>query len=415
MESRHRFGIATEEEIIVKKANINAKNTLKSNKKSAKQLRDYLVEKKMNTKFETMSDKELNDVLAHFYINTRRINGEKYKVSSIENFRHSLNRYLQSPPVGRKIDVIKDQAFREANLSYRAAIKELKQEGKGNVQHFPTINEDDLQKMYQSMYFNVNTPYGLQNKVQFDIRLYFCRRGAENMHAMNKNTFVVRTDANGVRYICQGIDELTKNHRENDKEAMSGFMPEITNNSLCPVQSFVSYLSKLNPLNNKLWQKPKDSFISEDNVWYCNIPVGQKTLQSYMSKMSTLCELSMKYTNHSIRATGATLLSRSMFSPAQVMAVTGHKSVSSLAVYQRVSDSEKVAMGQAIGRSINRPEHRSLVPLNPDDADKDPDDELFRNIDLKNLELNSVNNNRLSGIPRFENCQINHLTININK
>ena len=115
----------------------------------------------MNTKFETMSDKELNDVLAHFYINTRRINGEKYKVSSIENFRHSLNRYLQSPPVGRKIDVIKDQAFREANLSYRAAIKELKQEGKGNVQHFPTINEDDLQKMYQSMYFNVNSPYGL--------------------------------------------------------------------------------------------------------------------------------------------------------------------------------------------------------------------------------------------------------------
>ena len=67
-----------------------------------------------------------------------------------------------------------------------------------------------------------------------------------------------------------------------------------------------------------------------------------------MSKMSQLCSLTTKYTNHNIRATGATLLSRCMFNPAQIMAVTGHKSVSSLAVHQRVSDSEKIAMGKAI-------------------------------------------------------------------
>ena len=33
--------------------------------------------------------------------------------------------------------------------------------------------------MYTSMYLNPTTPVGLQNKVQFDIRLYFCRRGME--------------------------------------------------------------------------------------------------------------------------------------------------------------------------------------------------------------------------------------------
>ena len=41
-----RFGCATEVEITEKKTKINAKNTLKSNKKAAKQLRDYLKEKK---------------------------------------------------------------------------------------------------------------------------------------------------------------------------------------------------------------------------------------------------------------------------------------------------------------------------------------------------------------------------------
>jgi integrase len=46
--------------------------------------------------------------------------------------------------------------------------------------------------------------------------------------------------------------------------------------------------------------------------------------------------LSQIYTNHSIRATGAIILGRNC-SMAQTMAVTGHKSASSVAVYQRVS------------------------------------------------------------------------------
>jgi integrase len=50
--------------------------------------------------------------------------------------------------------------------------------------------------------------------------------------------------------------------------------------------------------------------------------------------------LSQIYTNHSIRATGATIIGRNC-SMAQIMAVTGHKSASSVAVYQRVSSKEK--------------------------------------------------------------------------
>jgi len=50
------------------------------------------------------------------------------------------------------------------------------------------------------------------------------------------------------------VDEFTKNHRENDKEAISGFMPEIPGSELCPVSSFILYIDKLNPKNDKLWQ-----------------------------------------------------------------------------------------------------------------------------------------------------------------
>jgi len=93
-------------------------------------IKDYLTEKNMNPNFESLEKKELNNFLVHFYLNARKINGEKYKVSSLENMRHTLNRYLQAPPLERDIDIIKDIEFREANLSYRAAVKELKQESK---------------------------------------------------------------------------------------------------------------------------------------------------------------------------------------------------------------------------------------------------------------------------------------------
>ena len=71
-----------------------------------------------------------------------------------------------------------------------------------------------------------------------------------------------------------------------------------------------------------------------------------------MSTLSAGLGLPTIYSNYSVRATGATLLSQAKFNNAQIMAVTGHKSVSSLAVYQRVSDSEKIEMGKSIGNSI---------------------------------------------------------------
>ena len=71
-----------------------------------------------------------------------------------------------------------------------------------------------------------------------------------------------------------------------------------------------------------------------------------------MTKLSEGAKLSQIYTNHSIRATGATILTKSMFNPSQIMAVTGHKSVQSLTVYQRTDTEDKIAMGHAMGKSL---------------------------------------------------------------
>ena len=78
----------------------------------------------------------------------------------------------------------------------------------------------------------------------------------------------------------------------------------------CPVMSFQNYVRRLHPSNERLWQKPLDSISENSPVWYCNSGVGEKTLSSFMSRLSKSCGLAHIYTNHSIRATGATILSK---------------------------------------------------------------------------------------------------------
>ena len=121
----------------------------------------------------------------------------------------------------------------------------------------------------------------------------------------------------------------------------------------CSGRSFELYMSRLHPENNKLWQRPRASFFSTDDIWYCNEPVGEKKLTVFMSELSKSAPLSQIYTNHSIRATGPTILSKNKYGPVQIMAVTGHKSVQSLTVYyKRVDNEEKIRMGQTLSENL---------------------------------------------------------------
>lgn len=131
----------------------------------------------------------LNEILTLFYFGARRQDAEHYKVTSFENMSHALNRYFHSLLFIRVIDIIKGDDFRDANVSFKVYLAELKTIGKGYVEHHSVINEIDRRTLYNSKHMSPDTSIGIQNKVQFDIRLYFCRRLVENMHGMYRSTF----------------------------------------------------------------------------------------------------------------------------------------------------------------------------------------------------------------------------------
>ena len=179
------------------------------------------------------------------------------------------------------------------------------------------------------------------------------------MHSMTKDTFkLVTEDETGLCYITKAIDEETKNHKESDSEIISGYMPELPNNKYCPVQSFLTYKISLDPKIDHLWQKPKMKVFPADGkgTWYGPQRMGHNPLDGFITNLSDLCGIKEKgYTNHSLRATAITALTRHHFSSKQIMSVTGHKSISSLAIYQKVNGNEKLKMGFALGLSLVNP------------------------------------------------------------
>ena len=79
--------------------------------------------------------------------------------------------------------------------------------------------------------------------------------------------------------------------------------------------------------------------------------------------MSAKCKLSQKYTNHCIHVTGTTNLIRAHFNAKQIMSVTGHKSMHSLGVYQRISSMEKLKMGMSLCFSLVHPEQAKQMKI----------------------------------------------------
>ena len=81
------------------------------------------------------------------------------------------------------------------------------------MKHKEVISEGDMELLYTTGVFNCNSPKTLQQKVFFEIMLYFCNRGKENLRQMEKTDYVVNLDNDGRRFVSTSVSGLTKNHR----------------------------------------------------------------------------------------------------------------------------------------------------------------------------------------------------------
>ena len=113
-----------------------------------------------------------------FYTEARKkSDGSPHSKSSMTSLRFGLSMHFKT----KGIDIIQDPEFAEANKVFLAKCVDLKRQGLEKVEHKPAILENDLRKLCECGVFNLSDPRTLQNKVFFEIMLYCCHRGWQNL------------------------------------------------------------------------------------------------------------------------------------------------------------------------------------------------------------------------------------------
>ncbi|XP_034093410.1 zinc finger MYM-type protein 4-like [Gymnodraco acuticeps] len=255
--------------------------------------------------FGTVSKPELNSLLRQFYGSVRNTKGQQYAISTYVSLRAGINRFVNDPPYSRAWCLMKDNEFTTSNNVFSGLIKSLRRAGQDKTEHHPAITNEDLEILRKSRAMDPNTPRGLLNKVWFDIQLHFGRRGKEGLRKLTPQSFVVKRDSAGTKYVTMAFNEETKNHKcHNDRERQNrrGAMFEEPGNALCPVASFEAYLSTLPESAKAFYHHPRKSVKPGDAVWYSMEPLGVNSLGSMMTRISEEAGTT-RYTNHCVRST----------------------------------------------------------------------------------------------------------------
>ena len=76
----------------------------------------WCTEKQIKTPLEAMKIGQLDQNLRRFYAEARTKKGEDYSKSTLLGFRHSIERYLNAPPLNRGLKISTDPRFSRSNL-----------------------------------------------------------------------------------------------------------------------------------------------------------------------------------------------------------------------------------------------------------------------------------------------------------
>lgn len=105
---------------------------------------------------------------------------------------------------------------------------------------------------------------------------------------------------------------------------------------------FILVFSAKESLDGPFYLHPKVKYSDEaGSVWYLNVPVGHNTLAKTVKRLCTEACIKGNRTNHSLRVTTAKRGVELGIPDKMLMERTGHRSVSSLHMYQRASEEQK--------------------------------------------------------------------------
>ena len=312
----------------------------------------FLEEKSLCSNIETLPVEVLADYLRFYYFSLKTKEGRFYSPNSLVEIRAAIHRYLTGSSVNRKINILKDEAFRRANGTLKAMVGCWLKNSERTESGYKAIEPSDMETL--NRYFNASTPTRLQQQVWFYITYYFGLRGRETLPQLKKDCISFAIDSDGREYAYLNHNTLSKNVKasldikENTDAKKCRIYDNKDKEEACPVKVLRMYLSKLPRENQSLFPLPMKKWSGEN--WFCSKRfVGKATFGEMMKTISKDAGLSCIYTNHCVRVTVVSQLKSNGWSSEDVCVVTGHKNVASVNRYfKQRNDSEKRKMCETL-------------------------------------------------------------------
>lgn len=296
--------------------------------------------------------------LCKFVTEVKKTTGEEYTPRSLYLILAGLQRHMRKLRPLDTINLFKDVHYKPLKNVCDSIFKQLHQRGVGTeTKETPVLSKDE-DELWKKV-LDLDSPKGLLRAVFFCNGKNFCLRGGQEQRnlkisQLKRETIVV--DGKEVHsYVYKEFGSKNRQGNFSSLNLQNKIVRQhqnTTNPERCHVQILDKYLSKppkeaqakdvfyLTPLLNK----PKDP----SKPWYSTTPVGRNRLNAMLKEMCQEAGLSAKFTNHSLRAYGATTLFQAGVSEKLIQQRTGHRCLEALRQYERTSESQLADVSNVI-------------------------------------------------------------------
>lgn len=358
------------------------KNTTKSNVWAVRNFEAWRDARNKRFPEDLCADKLFDDEkvacqwLCRYVSETRKSDGTEYTPRSLYLLLAGLQRHLRILYPDKEINLFSNPAFKPLRNTCDSIFKRLHSKGIGaEIKAVPVFTAENEARLWDTKVLSMDTPKGLLRAVFFYNGKNFCLRGGAEQRGLKISQFhreIVQVDGRNVcSYVYYEFGSKNRqggfNSLNSDNKSVRQY--ENTSGAICHVKILDKYLQKIpdeaksadNFYLTPLAVLPSDPA----KPWFTKVPVGRNTLNKMLKDMCQDAGISETYTNHSLRAYGATTLFQGKVPEKIIQQRTGHKSLNALRQYERTTETQLLDISNVLS---NNSELTAISVAQGDDA-----------------------------------------------
>ena len=311
--------------------------------------------------------------LCRYVSETRKSDGTEYTPRSLYLILAGLQRHLRKMYPDKEFNFFSDQAFVPLKNTCDSLFKRLHSKGIGaETKAVPVLTAESEATLWSTKVMNMDTPKGLLRAVFFYNGKNFCLRGGAEQRGLKISQLRREVVQIGGRDVCSYVyHEFGSKNRQggfntlnSDNKSVRQY--ENTSGDICHVRILDMYLKKIPDQArsaDNFYLTPVTVLPSDPaKPWFTKVPVGKNTLNKMLKEMCLEAGLPDIYTNHSLRAYGASTLFQGEVPEKIIQQRTGHKSVNSLRQYERTTEAQLLDVSNVLSNNIKL---KTAAPVAP--------------------------------------------------